>query len=72
MPTNPKIKPCPHCGTSFLSVYTYDNKWRYVECDGIGCSYQGPGTGSARQAIKAHNADSDAHARANADINADT
>ena len=54
MATNPKIKPCPNCGTAeFVAVYTYDYGWRHVECDK--CHYLGPGEGSVRQAIKAHN-----------------
>ncbi len=52
--TNPKMKPCPKCGTDeALAVYKYDSGWRHVECDE--CMYLGPGEGSVRQAIKAHN-----------------
>lgn len=55
MATNPKIKPCPLCKSENVSVYSYDSGWRYVECDGPGCWYRGPGEGSVRQAIKSHN-----------------
>ena len=55
MATNPKIKPCPRCGTTDdISVYSYENGWKHVECDK--CHYLGPGEGSVRQAIKSHNA----------------
>lgn len=51
-----KIKPCPVCGCKYLSVYSYDSGWRYVECDsGNGCVYRGPGAGSIKSAIKLHN-----------------
>jgi Zn ribbon nucleic-acid-binding protein len=54
MATNPKMKPCPKCGTDeWLDVYKYDNGWQHVECDK--CFYLGPGEGSVRQAIKSHN-----------------
>lgn len=60
MATNPKMKPCPHCGTAdYLAVYKYDSGWQYVECDNAKCTgnfYRGPGEGSIRQAIKSHNA----------------
>lgn len=60
MATNPKMKPCPHCGTAdYLDVYKYDSGWCYVECDNAKCTgnfYRGPGEGSVRQAIKSHNA----------------
>ncbi len=56
--TNPKMKPCPRCGTAeHLSVYGYGYSsvsHRHVECDR--CFYIGPGEGSIRAAIKAHNA----------------
>lgn len=56
MATLPKIKPCPECGGEYLSVYSYDSGWRYVECDSNPvCWYRGPGEGSIRQAIKSHN-----------------
>jgi Zn ribbon nucleic-acid-binding protein len=54
MATNPKILPCPCCGSpDDLNVYKYDSGWCYVECDS--CWYRGPGEGSIRQAIKSHN-----------------
>jgi len=54
MATNPKMKPCPNCGTaSAIAVYKYDHGWQHVECDK--CDYLGPGCGSQRQAIKAYN-----------------
>lgn len=54
--TEPQMKPCPNCGkTGGLAVYKYDNGWRYVECDGRGCWYRGPGEGSIIAAIKSHN-----------------
>jgi hypothetical protein len=28
-----KMKPCPKCGRTDLSIYTYDNGWRHLECD---------------------------------------
>lgn len=57
MATNPKMKPCPRCGsTENLSVCKYDNGWRHVECESWGCTYLGPGEGSIRAAIKEHNA----------------
>ncbi|HWX13479.1 MAG TPA: YheV family putative metal-binding protein [Methylocella sp.] len=52
--TNPKIKPCPKCGApDNLAVYRYDNDTRHVEC--LDCDYLGPGEGSVRAAIIAHN-----------------
>lgn len=52
--TNPKMKPCPRCGSDeSLAVYSYDNGTRHVECNS--CWYLGPGEGSIRQAIKSHN-----------------
>jgi hypothetical protein len=54
--TNPKIKPCPLCKSEHVGVYKYDSGWQYVECDGPGCWYRGPGDGSIKGAIKAHNA----------------
>ncbi len=48
-----KILPCPKCGNTDLSIYTYDNGWRHVECDE--CLYLGPGEGNMRQAVKQHN-----------------
>lgn len=61
MATNQKIKPCPECGSTQMNVYKYDSGWCYVECDGgfnarPHCGYRGPGEGSVRWAIKAHNA----------------
>lgn len=54
--TNPKIKPCPNCKTGdHVSVWTYDNGGRHVECDR--CHYLGPCGASIRWAIKLHNAD---------------
>ena len=65
MATNPKIKPCPRCGSADVSVYKYDGGWVYVECDngfnvmlnGVNqlCGYRGPASGSVRWAIKLHN-----------------
>jgi len=53
--TNPKMKPCPKCGsTENLTIYTYDYGWKHVEC--VACDYLGPGEGSIRQAIKSYNA----------------
>lgn len=55
MATNQKMKPCPKCrSVDHLAVYTYESGWRHVEC--IKCFYLGPGEGSIRQAIAAHNA----------------
>lgn len=55
--TNPKMKPCPQCGSAdSLAVFSYDNGTRHVECDNRKCLYLGPGAGSIRAAIKAHNA----------------
>lgn len=48
-----KMKPCPKCGNDDLSIYTYDNGWRHVECDE--CTYLGPGSGSKSDAVKQHN-----------------
>ncbi|NTG49008.1 hypothetical protein G6M04_16650 [Agrobacterium rhizogenes] len=48
-----KMKPCPKCGNTDLSIYTYDNGWRHVECNK--CFYLGPGEGSKAQAVKQHN-----------------
>jgi hypothetical protein len=64
MATNPKMKPCPKCKSAeYLAVYKYDSGWCHVECDRPTCNfYLGPGEGSIRQAIKAHNAKSDAQA----------
>jgi hypothetical protein len=54
--TNPKMRPCPRCGsTEHLTVYTHSHGWRHVECDNSPCQYMGPGEGSVRAAIKAHN-----------------
>jgi Zn ribbon nucleic-acid-binding protein len=54
MATNPKMKPCPNCGTDdHLAVYTYDHGGRHVECDR--CFYLGPCAVSIRWAIKLHN-----------------
>jgi Zn ribbon nucleic-acid-binding protein len=54
--TNPKMQPCPKCGSAeYLAVYTYYNGWRHVECVAPSCSYLGPGEGSIRAAIKSHN-----------------
>jgi Zn ribbon nucleic-acid-binding protein len=53
--TNPKIKPCPRCRSDeHIVCYNYDSGWRHVEC--TKCNYLGPGYGSVRAAIKAHNA----------------
>lgn len=50
----PKLQPCPNCKTDeHLAIYTYDNGWRHVECDG--CFYLGPGEGNKLQAVKQHN-----------------
>jgi len=49
----PKMKPCPKCSNADLSIYTYDNGWRHVECDE--CFYLGPGSGSKADAVKQHN-----------------
>lgn len=49
----PKIKPCPECGAPYLSIYTYENGWRHVECDA--CTYLGPGAGNKIDAVKQHN-----------------
>jgi hypothetical protein len=51
----PKIMDCPSCGEpgSDLSVYTYGNGWRHVECNE--CNYLGPGEGSILHAIRSHN-----------------
>jgi Zn ribbon nucleic-acid-binding protein len=48
-----KMKPCPKCENPDLSIYTYDNGWRHVECDE--CLYLGPGCGSKADAVKQHN-----------------
>lgn len=48
-----KMKPCPKCGNSDLSIYTYDSGWRHVECDE--CFYLGPGEGSKSEAVNRHN-----------------
>jgi uncharacterized metal-binding protein (TIGR02443 family) len=51
------MNPCPKCGVDDdLTVYTYDNGWRHVEC--LKCNYLGPGEGSIKAAIKSHNAKS--------------
>jgi len=50
-----KMNPCPKCGNTNLSIYTYDNGWRHVECDE--CFYIGPGEGSKAEAVKKHNAE---------------
>jgi hypothetical protein len=56
MATNPKMQPCPCCGSAeHLTVYTHSYGWRHVECDNGLCQYMGPGEGSVRAAIKAHN-----------------
>jgi hypothetical protein len=57
MATNPKMKPCPRCGSAeHLAVYSYETSGaRHVECDNGTCQYLGPGEGSIRAAIKAHN-----------------
>ena len=53
--TYPKIKPCPTCGNpgDGLSVYTYENGGRHVECNE--CSYLDPCGGSILSAIRLHN-----------------
>lgn len=54
MATLQKLQPCPRCKTDeHLAIYTYDNGWRHVECDG--CLYLGPGEGNKLQAVKSHN-----------------
>lgn len=54
MATNQKIKSCPTCQSDDnIEVYKYDSGWRHVEC--TKCNYLGPGEGSVRQAIIAHN-----------------
>ena len=50
--TNPKPKSCPRCGGAVV-VYRYDSGWRHAECEQ--CDYIGPGEGSIRHAIQAHN-----------------
>jgi len=64
--TRPKKEACPRCGApgEELSVYTYENGWRHVECDG--CHYMGPGEGNIVQAIRSHNARSRAKTEADA------
>lgn len=57
--TYPKMKPCPKCGDPDVSVYTYENGWRHVECDE--CHYLGPGAGNIRQAIQDHNLKDSTH-----------
>lgn len=66
MATNPKMRPCPRCGSGdHLSVYTYVvGGHRHVECDNGRCMYLGPGEHSARAAIKAHNERCDAETAA--------
>lgn len=51
----PKKKPCPKCGEagSELSVYTYENGARHVECDN--CYYLGPAACNILSAIRLHN-----------------
>ncbi len=51
--TNPKMKPCPKCGSDDVAIYLYDYGWRHVECNE--CFYAGPGERSLRAAIKSHN-----------------
>ena len=54
MPTMPKLKVCPNCGTDEnLAVYSYDSGWRHVEC--VKCNYLGPGEGSKIAAARSHN-----------------
>ena len=54
MATNPRMKPCPKClTTDHLGIYKYETGVQHVECDK--CFYMGPGDGSQRKAIKAHN-----------------
>lgn len=55
MATNPKMAPCPKCGSRCVTVYKYDSGWCYVECDD--CFYRGHGEGSVNAAIKSHNAE---------------
>ncbi len=50
--TYPKLKPCPRCGSE-LSVYTYENGARHVECND--CQYLGPAMSSIMAAIRLHN-----------------
>lgn len=53
---NPKVKPCPKCGSAdAIGVARYDSGSRRVECDTPGCWYIGPCEGSIRLAIKGHN-----------------
>jgi Zn ribbon nucleic-acid-binding protein len=70
MATNPKMQPCPRCGSAdHLAVYSYETSHaRHVECDK--CFYLGPGEGSIRAAIKAHNERALAKAKA-ADVAAE-
>ena len=50
----PKMAQCPNCKSDEgLDVYVYDSGTRHVECNT--CFYLGPGEGSIRAAIKAHN-----------------
>ena len=52
--TYPKIKPCPDCGNSDMSMYAYGDwgtTW-HVECED--CHYMGPGDNKL-MAIRRHN-----------------
>lgn len=50
----PKLAPCPKCKTDEnLAIFTYENGWRHVECNG--CWALGPGEGSQRQAALSWN-----------------
>lgn len=51
----PKLEPCPRCGTpgADLSVYTYENGGRHVECNE--CYYLGPCGVNILSAIRLHN-----------------
>lgn len=56
--TYPKLNPCPRCGKpgEELSVYTYENGARHVECNA--CDYLGKAAGSILAAIRLHNQES--------------
>lgn len=54
MATVQKLKPCPKCGITDLSIYKYESGWQHVECDA--CFYLGPGAGNRIDAARQHNA----------------